>query len=503
MPTKELAIDLYPPVEGINLAVDEFQLGDKEALDIANFELDEYGLLSVPLPDKSIGAINGSAGWLAWHVYQVDGATTRLIVHLTDGTVRVSTNAHTTSTTASWTTIVSGMSTTVPFKFVTAFGYCYFSNGVDDLRRYDGTTVTNYASAPKVKHLALWKDALWGSGVSANPDRVYQSDPGDGTSWPALNFVDVEKGAGYGVSALLATDTALVVFKFTKIHLIYDPIEYLNRILDDGKGCIAQNTIVNHHGSIYYLSHLGFCRFYTDGVGEVVSQKIGPVFDQFTSAGNSLFSWNLVPNNFYFCAWSFGNYIALSIVGDSARGQFFHYYPDLPGKPWLYAPKADEQRVGITMVSSGYRPYVFTIAIGDTTLYRRYDPAGSGNKTAYWYTKWFDFGESFHEKLIHEIEIFHRGVLTVQYERDGISLTDTTPQVTALADNTVLKPSNMYVEIYGRMFRFKISVTSAGAAKTQVMGAGVDAVGPTSIKRYEAAIGRIRVRARKLGDMAR
>lgn len=501
MATKELVHEILPPTDGINIAVDETQLGDKETSDMGGFEMDEYGLLSIPFPDKDLGAIASTSLWLSAHVFYRETFSTQLIVHMSDGTLRYSTDFATAGT-ATWTTITSGLSTIDRMSFVTAFGYVYMSNGTDDLRRWSGTTLTNYASAPKVRYLALWKDTVWGSGTDANPDRVYKSAPGDGTSWPALDFVDVEKGAGYGVSALLATDTALVVFKFYKIHTIYDPIEFSNRILDDAKGCIGWRTVVNHQGQVYYLSHLGICRFYTDGPGEVVSQKIAPLFHQYMDSDESdILRWTAT--SYEFVGWSFQNYVAFLLPSSNNIVQTVMYYPSLPNKPWIFGANTTQgARVGIPFLGRDKVPRLYAVDTGSSAhLYRRYDVAATSAINAYWYTPWFDFGDNFSEKLIYEIEILSRGIINLAYQRDWVTDTTTDPSL-ATPESNQLALQHFNVEFYGKAFRLKFYSTSDTTDRQQYASGGVYGTA-LKIRRYQAAISKVRLRARKLGSNMR
>lgn len=498
--TRELAIELLAPTEGLNLAVDETQLGDKESVDIGGFELDEYGLLSVPFPDKDLGAPAGTSQFLAAHMFVRPAAETQLIAQFSDGSLRYSTNFDTAGT-ATWTTISASAYSGGRLNFVTAFGYVYFCNGSNDLSRWDGSTLTTYASAPKVQYLKLWKDTLWGAGVSANPDRVYRSAPGDGTTWGALDFIDVEKGAGRGISALLETDTALIVFKYQKIHAIYDPVEFFNRIVDNGKGCIADRTVVVHRDKVYYLSHFGICRFYSDGPGEVISKKIEPLFTQFLNgSGGPVLDWSVLLLS---AAWSYQNYVAFFLYANTGLVKTLLYYPDLPGQPWFYAmDTAHGSRICIPKLDTTVPElYAFDYPASSAHIWRRYDPAATATINAYWYTRWFDFGDPFTEKLLYEMRLVHRGVLAIEYEKDYVKGA-LTSMATDTSAATSLSSTAKNIEVYGRAFRIRVKSTTNPGATTQLTGGGIYNT-PLTLRRYQAAISRIIVKARRLGNMAR
>jgi hypothetical protein len=121
--------------------------------------------------------------------------------------------------------------------------------------------------------------------------------------------------------------------------------------------------------------------------------------------------------------------------------------------------------------------------------------------TAEWQTRWFDFGEDTYEKLVYQIEVIHRGALTLTYEIDNDEATGIAVRNSLFADNQKLQPSIFETEIYGRSFRFRFIASSRGVDKYQDAPWGFG--GLMRFKRYEAAISRIHIRARRLGDRHR
>jgi len=100
---------------------------------------------------------------------------------LTDGTRILLLGVGTTvrrynETTEVFDTIDTGLTDGEKLSFITYKDWVYWSNGIDDMRRYDGATVTPDASLPKGKYLAVDKDVAYVSGVTTDPSAVFYTD---------------------------------------------------------------------------------------------------------------------------------------------------------------------------------------------------------------------------------------------------------------------------------------------------------------------------------------
>jgi hypothetical protein len=181
--------------------------------------------------------------------------------------------------TSTWTIIASGLSNN-PFSFETFNSKVYMSNGVDNYRSWDGTTLVEFASAPKGKFLRLYKDTMWVSGITGTPDRVYSSAPGDPENFPVANWVDINKGDGDEVSGLASDGQFLVPFKTRRTFAIYDPVTFANRVVDIEKGCESHFSIISFEGQIFFLSRRGLCQYLGDSPSRFISFRIDPIFMQ-------------------------------------------------------------------------------------------------------------------------------------------------------------------------------------------------------------------------------
>lgn len=498
--TREVVLEIPIPVGGINMAVSYDKLRSIESPDIGGFEFDEFGSLGVPWPAKNLGSTAG--GCLSAHIFQRESGSTQLIAHFTDGSVRYSTDFHTTSGSATWTSIATGLSTTAPMYFETFLDAVFMSNGVNDYRRWDGATQTTYASAPKGKFLTVWRDTMWQSGVSGNPDRVYQSAAGDATTWPAANFIDIEKGRGFAVTGLAATDAALVVFKFLKHFVIYDPVEYTNRLVDPDKGCIDHFSIVFHDGQMYFVSHRGVCRYLGDAGGEIVSQNIGPIFErleQYTTSG-PVHDLTLPP----IWGYSYQNHVGWNF--DVANIYHFAYYPGLPEQPWMRHAHMSN-RMGLSLREKTKQEELFSLERGPNGLLRHYDQSTpSSTIECRWKTPWFDFDNPTLEKYLYLIQLLGRGRITsIEIHRDYDEALDYTAAAATMSD-IEHKEIPFYVDAYGRSFSFEFTASTldiSGAGETRQFISSGDGQTQMHVGRNATSINRVLVHARLISDMLR
>jgi hypothetical protein len=497
-----------PPVGGINLATSIDKLQAIEAEQLRGFEFDEYGVMGAPRAPKNLGTILAGATVLSAWVFYRDSGATQLIVHLSDGSIRYSTDFLTTSGSATWTTITTGQSTTAPFTFITFLNTVWFTNGTNNYAKWDGATYTAYASAPKGKYLALWRDTLWQSGDPANPHRVYQSAAGDPSSWPAFNFVDIEKGVGIGVTALFSVESSLVVFKLHKTHIIFDPIEYTNRVIDGGKGCISHYSIVSHQGTFYFASHVGICRFLGDGPSQLVSEKISPIFNDLMVFGTSLatFATDWTEENTIW-GYSFENFVGWYLPSN-AYSQYVKLFPDLPDAPWVFGAPMDPPtltgRACLLNVRDPLRyAQLFRIAGNPAIIYREYGDTAAATVTCQWRSSWFDFDSPFTEKYISALEVLFRGTISITLNRDYRNEQEGGEDSEAVATNlaaplTKLTTQRVYTDTYCRQLQIVVDSVTAGEVRG-LMASGVS--GEAQVSRFQAGIAAITVKAKALSEM--
>jgi len=101
----------------------------------------------------------------------------------------------------------------------------YGCNAEDNYFKWDGTTFTEYASAPKGNVLEIFEDRMFVAGVKAEPLTVYYSNVGDATTFTGT---DILKPLGTdSVKALENYFGTLLIFKadsIWKLTFVYDQV---------------------------------------------------------------------------------------------------------------------------------------------------------------------------------------------------------------------------------------------------------------------------------------
>lgn len=501
---KELVANVPAPVGGIRMDLGVHQLGPDEAVDISGFEFMEEGVIGIPWGPVNLGQVVTSKIALSAHIFQRETGATQLIVHISDGSLRYSSNFLTAGT-ATWTVIASGLSTTQPFAYATYLDEVFMTNGVDDYRKWDGATQTLYSAVPKMRYLAVWKDVMWGAGETANPHRVRQSDPGNASSWPSLGFVDIEKGREFGITGIVGVVNELVVFKGRRTLGIYDPVELTNRLVDADKGAVSHFGIVSHQGQLFFVSHLGVCAYLGDAPSAIVSQNISPVFHTnfFDYPGYSQIRDYSLESRIWAC--SFEDRIDFRIPMNQGM-QSFSFYPSMPKKPWLRSGFVGE--VGLAVREKNLPAEQYEFVSGQ--LRRRYDADASVvSNQCRWVSGWFDMDAPTYEKYLYMAQVFNRGPISMFIQRDynvdergnPYNILDGAeeqnigfnPTSLELLDHTV------YLDSYGRCFQIMM-VTSNNFQLFQRVSAADFTGNQTKVSRYASGIGRVILRARQLTE---
>ncbi|MBP7118926.1 hypothetical protein KBA63_02460 [Candidatus Woesebacteria bacterium] len=91
--------------------------------------------------------------------------------------------------TSAWVDLSPTFTANAKFGFVVYDDNLYGSNGVEDYFKWDGTTFTTYASAPKGNILEIYEDRVFVSGVTAEPLSIYPSNVGDPTTFTPTDVI--------------------------------------------------------------------------------------------------------------------------------------------------------------------------------------------------------------------------------------------------------------------------------------------------------------------------
>lgn len=425
--------------------VDLFSHRDKvpahKARSAENLVMEEWGSVAKRLGLRLVATIASKVS--SAHVFQRQNQQTQILVQCTDGSVRYSIEPYTT-----WTTIWTALSN-IPMSFVTFQDVVFMTNGSDLLRSWNGTTGTTYPSAPSMRYLAIWKDLLWGATSSW---RVYASAPGDGTTWPVANWVDVARGQGGKNMGITDSPNGVAIFRENARLLIYDPVEFDNRIVDPDQGLVDFRSIVHSGGRIYFVSPGGVCLYREDGPSEVLSRNIQPLFGQDAYQIEDFIGYQTYNR----VGWS-------TPYGGGSNTTQFEFYPDYPESPWL--SHTMRLLVLIQVPRAEFDEHeLYGFDHTDGRFYEVYDHTqvsattqdNGVTYTAFWQTGWFDFGTQLQTKLIERLQVVGRGQFFIDIYTDFNETTVVKTLPVAVASDTGrVEVIELLTEVYCRAISFK------------------------------------------------
>lgn len=461
---------------GLNLRDGGDELQPHEASAILNMQFSERGAAIARLGCTALSSV-GSASHrvLSMHLFERGSNPPQMIINLSDGSLRYSTDL------INWTNIATGLSTTAPFSYENFNGAVYMTNGVDDYRKWNGTTQTTFGAIPKGKYLRLWQDTMYMAGVSGELTKLYQSAPGDAESYP--DFVQLAKDDGDEITGLTTDGLFLIAAKRHKVWVVYDASILANRLIDHEKGCESHFSMINHENNVYWLSRKGIVRWLAQSPGEIVSGRLDPLF------APGLINFDKLDMTY---AYRLGHTVGWTIPGASAAAPNFQleYYPNLPEKPMtlhrMPARAFATWRDGITetlVAGSNGANKVLQAFSGDQD-----DGAGF---VSFIEKGWVDFDWPNHTKYLRRARILGRGSFSVHTKTDyddAIKATKSIvlPSTVDLWDSSdvwddtqqwgaggaTLKWADYHPDVYGRFFGFRFEGTITGNSFRKIDVAG-------------------------------
>jgi len=113
------------------------------------------------------------------------------------------------------------------FEAVRLFDFSYISNGIDIMKKYNGTNITDVTSSITGAHPVIFKNRQYLAGNTSNSSRLYYStpvDPGD-FSGTGSGFVDISPSDGDEIKRLVVlttTESAILVVMKERTSWRYD-----------------------------------------------------------------------------------------------------------------------------------------------------------------------------------------------------------------------------------------------------------------------------------------
>jgi hypothetical protein len=168
----------------------------------------------------------------------------------------------------SWTTLASGLSTTAKPTYTNFKGNysdyrLLMANGVDPVKMYDGTTVSNVPNAPTgMNYIVSHDNRVYGAVKNA----LHYSALRKADNWTTVDEsgqIMIEDGAGEDITCLMAGTGHVVAFTRQATHELYgtNPGNYRLQVISEEIGCMTHHSAVLISGTLFFLSHDGIYRY--------------------------------------------------------------------------------------------------------------------------------------------------------------------------------------------------------------------------------------------------
>lgn len=160
------------------------------------------------------------------------------------------------------------------------------------MMEWNGTTLTEIAGTPSATFGLVYKDRLFTCNWKEEgaESRLKFSEPGDLTSWPVENFIDVSQGDGDFLTCCAVIHDLLIVFKTKTTWGLYTtgaPSQWTLRNSNPEIGCISKSTPREIEGFLYFVGVRGVYK--TDGnIFEDISASIQTVFNNRVIANSTV-----------------------------------------------------------------------------------------------------------------------------------------------------------------------------------------------------------------------
>lgn len=249
-------------------------ISENQMMMAVNCLLSTEGVLETRLGKTALNTTIGAGGITSLHRYaQEDGDKYLVAQH---GTALYAGAWNGTAASVTFASAATSLNAAA-FSSVTWRNKLLLTNGVDYLKSYNGSAISNITAAPKSTWLAAYGGKLWIGDVT-NPNHLRFSGLEDETTYDALDLIKVRDGDGDAIVNACPLNGGMVVLKTNSMWALYgtsrDDIQLSNAPIADNKGCYAPRSVVS-------LGDKGFCvgkdAFYLFTLTEAV--KLPPTHD--------------------------------------------------------------------------------------------------------------------------------------------------------------------------------------------------------------------------------
>lgn len=243
---------------GLN-TYDPYSIDDSFFTEIQNMATDDYPAISTRLGYAIQGAFGsrvlGMGVWRGRELHAVfnDGTWRRLIGN-------------------AWTTLASGLNTSAEWSFTNFDGNLggvnlIGCNGVDSMRRYNGSSVVVLNGAPSNgKYITTYQNRLW----CAVGNELWSSALDQPENWNTFagNQQDsyrktIESSHGEDINMLSGSLYRLTIGMPSSIHLLMgsQPSDFNSRVVTDDEGVASNNAVTAREGSLSFMHKSGIYEY--------------------------------------------------------------------------------------------------------------------------------------------------------------------------------------------------------------------------------------------------
>lgn len=419
--------------KGLNTIDDPISLDPAESPYIVNMDITRTAAMQTRFGFELVSTLpvaGATRGMLPY--YRTYGGTEGdyLIIFHSDGNAYYITNANTTPTLIGSYGIDDDTVRGTVFNNLAIFGNGNVANSV---KKWDATTLSNLGGTPPAADVfGVFGKRLF-CNDTASPSNISYSDVDDPDTGLGTNFINVDVGTGSDVTALIANNDFLQVFKDNAIHGInfsFDSnynmtVPQQQQIIQRGGGCYATGSAIPVYGYTYYLSNKGF-ESYGPSSDRVVADKPMPLslkIDPTAQNINFLYRSDINAvfyNSKYMCSVPFANssvndYIFVYNENIKRRFGFDNWviYTGVPALAFAIFRDANKKDVLYFVSHSEEKLYKFNNSFSDNGF--GYDRI--------WKSKTFQFGERTVWKYLDiEGSITQNTTIYVDINTDGVQV---------------------------------------------------------------------------------
>lgn len=380
-------LKIGPYAGGINRYSDISAIADDEMVDCVNFDIDLDGSLKSRPPWRLLFETDRTetVGTLPPDSHQL-----MLGSFVYESVQFVIFNSNHTGAYAAWIYFIGGSNDGTISKIAdgTYSGAIRYSNDIYLMPGPEGGTaslgtgqkydlssglVTAITNMPRGYAACVYKDRLWISGRRGitNNSRLFFSDLAVFTSWPSINFFDINVGDGDAVHDISVYQDNLLIFKDNATYVLsYDqgPAQAVLQQISTTIGVMGPNCVQAYENSVFVLQYNEVYEMQNYDFTRV-SVKVPFEYDHTTP-----FEGQTITVNEW---WKYAQ--SLSLVGDRLVARFFNrlYVYHLRLRAWTRWESADENIHYIgpikrldntnTDLNRGFESYVGCSALGKVT----------------------------------------------------------------------------------------------------------------------------------------